>query len=101
MSRMAPEATSLWNAPGGAAYASTLADLPLAAGDTYPLHAISAGEEASVGTSAEAYQVWRQIAVDGEPGWVQAATPVAIDTGSDGRPSSVRFDFVPLVIAPE
>ena len=41
------------------------------------------------------------IAVDGEPAWVQAAVPVAIDTGSDGRPSSVRLDFLPLIITPE
>ena len=60
----------------------------------------AAGEEDSTGTSAEAYQVWYQIEVEGEPAWVQAAVPVFNDTGSDGRPSSVRFDFLPLVSAP-
>jgi murein DD-endopeptidase MepM/ murein hydrolase activator NlpD len=101
VSAMAPDATSLWDAPGGSPEASPIADLPLAAGDAYPLLAVSAGEEASTGTSAEAYQLWYQIGVDGEPAWVQAAVPLAYDTGSDGRPSSVRFDFLPLVNAPQ
>jgi murein DD-endopeptidase MepM/ murein hydrolase activator NlpD len=99
VSTLALDTTSLWSAPGGSAGASALADLPLAAGDTYRLLAISAGEEASTGTSAEAYQVWYQIEVNGEPAWVQAAVPLAYDTGSDGRPSSIRFDFLPQVIA--
>ncbi|MFN8663402.1 MAG: M23 family metallopeptidase [Thermomicrobiales bacterium] len=101
VSAMAPESTSLWSAPGISAEASALANLPLNAGDTYPLLAISAGEEASTGTSAEAYQVWYQIEVNGESAWVQAAVPLAYDTGSDGRPSSIRFDFLPLVMAPQ
>ena len=100
VSTMAPDTTSLWSAPGGSGDASTLADLPLTAGDTYPLLDIAAGEEDSTGTSAEAYQVWYQIEVEGDPVWVQAAVPVANDTGADGRPSSVHFDFLPLVIAP-
>jgi hypothetical protein len=98
---MAPDATTLWSAPAGSGEATTVAELPLAAGDVYPLLAISAGEEASTGTSAEAYQVWYQIEVDGEPAWVQASAPVANDTGSDGRPASIRFDFLPLVVAPQ
>lgn len=100
VSTMAPELTSVWSAPKDPATASVLADLPLTAGDTYPLLAVSADEEASTGTSADAYQVWYQIEVEGDPVWVQAAVPVVNDTGSDGRPSSVRFDFLPSVIAP-
>ncbi len=99
VSTMAPAATSLWSAPAGTADASILAELPLAAGDTYPLLAIAAGDEASTGTSAEAYQVWYQIQVEDQPAWAQAAVPVANDTGSDGRPSSIRFDFLPQVVA--
>lgn len=100
VSTMAPEAMPLWSAPGGSVNASALGDLPLTAGDTYALLAISVGEEGSTGTSAEAYHLWYQIDVDGDPAWVQAAVPVPNDTGSDGRPSSVRFDFLPLVMAP-
>jgi hypothetical protein len=32
---------------------------------------------------------------DGRAGWVQAAIPSTFETGSDGRPSSVYFDFYP------
>ena len=35
---------------------------------------------------------------DGTVGWVQAALPSANDTGSDGRPSSVRFQFLPAIV---
>ena len=101
VSTMAPETTTLWSEPGSSAGASRLANFPLIAGDTYRLFAISSGDEASTGTSAEAYDLWYQIAVEGEAAWVQAAVPLASDTGSDGRPSSVRFDFLPLVIAPQ
>ena len=64
-----------------------------------PCSAVDAGEEASTGTSAEAYRVWYRIALpDGGEGWVQAAVPADYDTGSDGRPSSVRFDFLPAAV---
>lgn len=98
---MAPEVTSLRSAPGDEAESTVLAELALAAGKSYPLLDIAAGDEASTGTSAEAYRLWYQIAVEGETAWVQAAVPLAFDTGSDGRPSSVRLDFLPLIIAPE
>ena len=63
--------------------------------------AVEAGAEDTTGTSAEAYRVWYRIALpDGAEGWVRAATAVANDTGSDGRPSSVRFDFLPAVETP-
>jgi hypothetical protein len=45
-------------------------------------------------TSAEGHRIWYQIALpQGGDVWVQAAVPTAYDTGSDGRPSSVQFDF--------
>jgi hypothetical protein len=50
------------------------------------------------GMSAEAYRLWYRIALpDGNEGWVRAAVPTDYDTGSDGRPSSVRFDFLPAL----
>jgi hypothetical protein len=74
-------------------------ELALAPGDRYPLLAIDAGEEASTGTSAEAYRLWYQIALPDETeGWVQAAVPSDNDTGSDGRPSSVRLTMVPVAV---
>ncbi|MFT4041174.1 MAG: M23 family metallopeptidase [Thermomicrobiales bacterium] len=103
VSAAAPESTTLWSAPPGAAgaEAEALGELALAAGDAHPLLAVAAGNEASTATSAEAYAVWYQVALpDGGAGWVQAAVPLAHDTGSDGRPSSVRFDFLPLVMTP-
>jgi uncharacterized protein YgiM (DUF1202 family) len=79
-----------------------LSNLELNAGDRYPLLAVVAGEEDATGTSAEAYEGWYQIALpDGGQGWVQAAIPTSYDTGSDGRPSSVRFDLLPDVASPE
>jgi hypothetical protein len=68
----------------------------------FALREIAAGAEETTGTSAEAYRLWYRIALPtGQEGWVQAAVPSANDTGSDGRPSSVRFDLVPGVAAPE
>ena len=96
----APATTPLWTAPTGANGAESLENLVLSAGDRYPLLAVDAGEEASTGTSAEAYHLWYQIALpQGGEAWIQAAVPSANDTGSDGRPSSVRFDLLPAVMA--
>ncbi|CAA9283613.1 MAG: hypothetical protein AVDCRST_MAG93-3368, partial [uncultured Chloroflexia bacterium] len=62
--------------------------------------AVDAGPEATEGTSAEAYRLWYRLALpDGEPAWVRAAVPSDRDTGSDGRPSSVAFDFLPALVA--
>lgn len=73
----------------------------LGAGDRFPLLAVDPGAEDATGPSAEARRIWYQIALpDGEQGWVLAAFPSANDTGSDGRPSAVRFDFLPRVTAP-
>jgi hypothetical protein len=82
--------------------AELIADLSIIADNRYPLLAIDAGEDDATGASAEAYRVWYQIALpDGEIGWVQATVPTTHDTGSDGRPSSVRFDLLPGVVTPE
>jgi hypothetical protein len=94
--------TGLWSAPPGGPDGAPLGDLSLVAGMTYPLLAIDAGAEDATGTSAEAYQLWYQIALpDGDSAWVQTVVPDAHDVGSDGHPSSVRFDFVPNVLLPD
>jgi hypothetical protein len=57
---------------------------------------VSAGLEDTRETSALAYQLWYRIGLpDGRDGWVQAAVPSTFDTGADGRPSSVHFNFFP------
>ena len=102
VSEAAPESTQVWATPPGIDGAEVLGDLTLGTGDRYPLLAIDTGEEGATGTSAEGYRVWYQIALaDRAGGWVQAVAPSANDTGSDGRPSSVRFDFLPAVATPE
>jgi len=90
---------NVWSAPQPDD-AEPLRSLLLRPGDHYALLAIDAGPAASEGTSAEAYRLWYRLATtDGTVGWVRAALPSANDTGSDGRPSSVRFAFLPAVVA--
>jgi len=94
------EFAALWSAPSDGADAERVGELPLTAGDRYRLDAIATGQEASQETSAEGYRLWYRIAVpDVGPAWVQAAIPTPHGTGSDGRPSSVRFDFLLAVAA--
>src|SRR5215218_1628508 len=99
-SEAAPEMTPLWSAPSDFDGAESLGNLSLARGERYSLREIVTGDEDATGTSGEAYRLWYRIALsDGNEGWVQAAVPTDYDTGSDGRPSSVRFDFLPAVVA--
>ncbi len=101
VAEVAAQSTSLWTGTGDAAEAELLGEMALRAGDRYVLLAVEVGAEDATGTSADAYRVWYRIALpDGAEGWVRAAKPVANDTGSDGRPSSVRFDVLPAVEAP-
>lgn len=95
----APQAAPLWSAPSNEAGAEELGELALTAGDTYPWLGLATGRAASKGSSAEAYRLWYQIeAPAAGPAWLQAAIPDRRDTGSDGRPSSVRLVLVPRVI---
>jgi hypothetical protein len=92
--------TPLWSAPADVNGAESLGDLALARGERYSLRKIATGDEAATGTSAEAYRLWYRIALANRTeGWVQAAVPTTNDIGSDGRLSSVRFDFLPAVVA--
>jgi murein DD-endopeptidase MepM/ murein hydrolase activator NlpD len=95
----AAEDVEIWPTSTNDTSTGPLASLSLRPADRYPLLAIDAGPEASEGTSAEAYHLWYRLGLlDGTEGWVQAAVPSIRDTGSDGRPSSVRFDFLPAVV---
>ena len=92
---------ALWSAPGDEAGAEERGSLPLRGGDRYPLLAVATGPEASAGTSAEAYRLWYQLALpDGGEGWVQAARPSPMETGSDGRPSTVDLALLPGIATP-
>lgn len=94
----AGEAADIWTAPQGDDGAERLGRLPLATGDRYPLLTIDAGAEATEGTSAESVRLWYRIAMaDGEFAWVRAAVSSDWDIGSDGRPSSVMFNFLPAL----
>jgi murein DD-endopeptidase MepM/ murein hydrolase activator NlpD len=102
VSEAAPVSTPLWTAPSDADDAELIGEVALVPGEHFPLRAVDAGAEDALSTSAEAYRVWHQIELpQGGEGWVQAAIPTADDTGSDGRPSSVRFDLLPGVVALE
>jgi hypothetical protein len=103
LAETAPGIITLWSAPAGDPGAEAVAELSAITGDAvFSLLEIAAGAEETTGTSAEAYRLWYHIALPtGAEGWVRAAVPSTNDTGSDGRPSSVRFDFLPGVAAPE
>ena len=96
----APSNAPLWSAPSDEDGAEPLGDLTLTPGDAYPWLALAAGRASSKGSSAEAYRLWYRVeAPDVGPAWVRAAVPSSNDTGSDGRPSSVRFAFLPDITA--
>jgi murein DD-endopeptidase MepM/ murein hydrolase activator NlpD len=96
----AAESTVVWTAPSDRDGTRLVGEVELVPGDRYPLLEVEAGEEDATGTSAAATRLWYQIGLpNGDAGWVQAVVPVAIDSGSDGRPSSLRLDFVPAVRA--
>jgi hypothetical protein len=74
---------------------ATVAELTLRAGDRFRVEAIEAGDPASTETSALGYRVWYQL----DAGWVRALAPDTLETGSDGRPSTLRPVLVPTLAA--
>lgn len=93
----AAASTSLWSAPEDRVGAERLGDLALEPGTRFPLRSAVAGREATERTSAESYRLWFELDLpDRSIGWVRAAVPSDFDTGSDGRPSSVVFNFLPI-----
>ncbi len=71
--------------------------LALEAGSRYTMLESRAGPQRPPTTSAESYSLWYRLALpDGRDGWVAGLAASANDTGSDGRPSSVRFNFLPV-----
>jgi murein DD-endopeptidase MepM/ murein hydrolase activator NlpD len=87
---------TLWSSPPDDPARTALGQLDLHAGERFALLDLYAGAEDTRETSANAYQLWYRIALpDGRSGWVQAAVPSTFETGGDGRPSSVYFNFIP------
>lgn len=95
------QSVTLWSAPPeNRAERQALGELPLTPGDRYRLLAVRAGAEDTQETSAQNFDLWYKIQLsDGRSGWIQAAVPSTLETGSDGRPSSVAFNFFPAVVA--
>jgi hypothetical protein len=72
-------------------------ELSLVAGARYRLLDISRGREATRATSAESYRLWYQVQSSSDGAvWIQAAVPSDEETGSDWRPSALRFAFLPV-----
>lgn len=91
----------LWSAPPErSAERQSLGELGLTPGERFVLLDVHAGADDTLDTSAQNVDLWYYIQLgDGRPAWVQAAVPATLETGSDGRPSSVQFNFWPAVIA--
>ena len=91
---------ALWSAPPNDPARAALGELQLHAGERFALVAVDAGAEDARQTSALAYRLWYRIELTGgRSGWVQAAVQSNFETGSDGRPSSVYFNFLPATPA--
>ena len=90
----------LWSSLSSAGKPSQpLDDLALKPGDRFALLEVRAGPEDSRTPTAQGYRLWYRIALpDEQSGWVQAAVPSTFEHGTDGRPSSVMFNFFPAVV---
>lgn len=86
---------TLWSAPPDDPARRPLGEAALRPGERHALLAVWAGDEAPRETSALAYQLWYHVRLAGGEGWAQAGVPAADETGSDGRPASVRFNLLP------
>ena len=76
--------------------AEEIGSLALMAGERFGVTGVETGDAAATTTSATAYRLrYRIVLADGGRGWVDAVVPSLEETGSDGRPSAVRFRFLP------
>ena len=75
--------------------ATALTDIGTTPGDRFTVDDVRVNDAWPSESSAEAYAIWGRFTVDGVSGWARLVEPSPNDTGSDGRPSSVRFRFVP------
>jgi murein DD-endopeptidase MepM/ murein hydrolase activator NlpD len=98
-SRLGSPNVTLWSAPPREGEApQALGNMTLTPGDRYALVEIYAGLEDTRETSAQGYTLWYRIVLpDERSGWVQAAVPSTFETGADGRPATISFNFFPIV----
>lgn len=91
------ERVTLWTQPPApGARQEAAGELVLTPGARLPLLAVWAGAEDTRETSAQAYQLWYQVALpQGRAGWAPAALPSPFELGGDGRPSSVELVLLP------
>jgi murein DD-endopeptidase MepM/ murein hydrolase activator NlpD len=95
------ESITLWSAPRDDPIRQAVDTLELHPGERFPLLAVYTGPEDARQTSALGYQLWYAIRLeDGREGWVEAAIPSTFETGSDGRPSTISFNFFLAIAAP-
>lgn len=88
---------ALWSEPPNGA-AQVIGELALEPGAPFALLGARPGPEDQRVVSAAGYLLWYRVrAPNGREGWVQAAVPSTFETGGDGRPSSVSFNFLPAV----
>jgi hypothetical protein len=98
--RPASDTLMLWSLPPDVPGRQPVGELKPQPGERYPLLGVWAGPEAMEETSAQGYRLWYRIQTsDGQEGWVQAAVSSAFETGVDGRPSSIYFNFFPAIEA--
>lgn len=91
-------ATTMRSLPWESVDTVDLGLIDLIPGRQYAVQAVDAGREASEDTSAEGY--FLSFLIDdgnGTSGWVRAAVADNSDTGSDGRPSSIKFALLPVL----
>lgn len=82
----------VWSAPDGEMDARQTDSLTLVSGATFPLRDVYTAPEDTSVSSAESYEVWYEIELANDmSGWVRVVLPWDVETGSDGRSSSVRL----------
>jgi hypothetical protein len=93
---------SLWTELDEAGQPSgNMGDIQPRPGTRFPLLELRGGAEAPGATTAQAYSLWYKIRLpDIRAGWVQAAVPSTFETGADGHPSTIFFNFYPAILAP-
>jgi murein DD-endopeptidase MepM/ murein hydrolase activator NlpD len=97
------EKLTLWSEPHNAPGAEPVArgEVVLEPGMQMDLLGRRPGREDSRQPGAGGYALWYQVRLpDGRTGWLQGAAPSTFETGSNGRPSTVRFDLLPAVSTP-
>jgi hypothetical protein len=100
-SEPASRTITLWSAAPDDASRAALDQVEPRPGERLSLLSIYSGPDDTRETSALGYQLWYHVELpDGRRGWVQAAIPSTFETGGDGRPSSVYFNFYPVVAPP-